>query len=186
MSEAKRKIVVRAAGDSADVEQVRTLMREYAEDLARGPAGPAHLCITSYESELAGLPGPYVAPGALYLGLAGDEAAGCVALKPVRGMVRREKHGVLGGALELKRLWVRPAYRGLGLGGRLVKAAIDHARMAGAGAIFLDTVPAAMPEANRLYGAMGFRKTERYNENRVEGVEFFQLLLGEAVSSPPA
>lgn len=152
-------------------------MREYGEHLAHGPAGPVHLCISSYESELAGLPKPYVAPGALYLGLSEDEAAGCVALKPIRGSMAAENHGVTGGALELKRLWVRPAYRGLGLGRQLMQAAIDHSRLAGAGTLYLDTVPAAMPEANRIYAAMGFRKTERYNENPVEGVEFFQLLL---------
>jgi len=56
-----------------------------------------------------------------------------------------------------------------------MQAAIDHARAAGAGAIYLDTVPAAMPEANRLYAAMGFVRTERYNDNPVADVVFFQL-----------
>jgi len=70
---------------------------------------------------------------------------------------------------------VGAGFRGLGLGRRLMQAAIDHARAAGAEAIYLDTVPAAMPEANRLYAAMGFRQTERYNDNPVADVVFFQL-----------
>jgi GNAT superfamily N-acetyltransferase len=78
-------------------------------------------------------------------------------------------------ALELKRLWVRRGFRGLALGRRLMQAAIDAARAAGAGAVYLDTVPAAMPEANRLYEAMGFERVERYNDNDVADIAFFRL-----------
>jgi hypothetical protein len=80
-------------------------------------------------------------------------------------------------ALELKRLWVRRGFRGLALGRRLMQAAIDYARAAGAGAVYLDTVPAAMPEANRLYEAMGFERVERYNDNDVADIAFFRLRL---------
>jgi hypothetical protein len=146
-------------------------MREYGEHLARSPVGPAHLCVTGYEAELAGLPGAYVSPGALLLGLVDGGAAGCVALKPI-GATAAEP-----GALELKRLWVQEAFRGVGLGRRLMQAAIEHARAVGAGAIYLDTVPAAMPEANRLYAAMGFRQAERYNDNQLPDVVFLRLQL---------
>jgi hypothetical protein len=66
-------------------------------------------------------------------------------------------------------------FRGYGLGKRLVQEAILWARQLGLKAMYLDTVPAAMPEANRLYAAMGFVPTKRYNENPLAGVEFFRL-----------
>jgi len=78
----------------------------------------------------------------------------------------------------MKRLWVDGAFRGLGLGRRLVEEAIGWAKRMGFEAMYLDTVPAAMPEANRLYEAMGFRRVERYNKNPVAGLEYFRLNLG--------
>jgi GNAT superfamily N-acetyltransferase len=75
----------------------------------------------------------------------------------------------------MKRLWVDGAFRGLGLGRRLVEEAVLLAKRQGWKTMYLDTVPAAMPEANQLYAAMGFEQTERYNENRIDGVMFFRL-----------
>jgi len=181
MGGSETQIAMRRAAGSADVDRVRALMLEYGEYLAANPAGAASICLSGYEEELAGLPEPYVAPGGLLLALVDGEAAGCVALKPLnpKGLAAETAGASAdeggGSALELKRLWVRPAFRGLRLGQRLMQAAIDHARAAGAGAIYLDTVPAAMPEANRLYAAMGFVRTERYNDNPVADVVFFQL-----------
>lgn len=80
-------------------------------------------------------------------------------------------------ACEMKRLWVGTDFRGLGLGRRLVAAAMDWARAKGCDAIYLDTVPAAMPEAGRLYAAMGFEPVSRYNENPVADVVFFRVWL---------
>jgi GNAT superfamily N-acetyltransferase len=77
----------------------------------------------------------------------------------------------------MKRLWVAPEARGLGLGRRLVEAAIGWARGARYTAMALDTVPSAMPEANRLYRAMGFTEIERYHANQVDGIAFFRLEL---------
>ncbi len=74
----------------------------------------------------------------------------------------------------MKRLWVAGTFRGLGLGQRLVEEAIVWAERAGFEAMYLDTVPTAMPEANRLYEDMGFRRVERYNENPVADVVFFR------------
>jgi putative acetyltransferase len=74
----------------------------------------------------------------------------------------------------MKRLWVDGAFRGYGLGRRLVKEAIEWAEGAGFEAMYLDTVPAAMPEANRLYEAMGFVRVQRYNENPIADVVFFR------------
>jgi len=170
------EVQVRVAQGAAEVEVVRSLMREYGdylEHLAEEPAKAASICIGGYEGELAGLPAPYVAPGVLLLAWVEGEAAGCVALKPLR--VNGAAAGAAAMALELKRLWVRRGFRGLALGRRLMQAALDFARAAGATAVYLDTVPAAMPEANRLYEAMGFQRVERYNDNDVANIAFFRL-----------
>jgi GNAT superfamily N-acetyltransferase len=84
----------------------------------------------------------------------------------------------------MKRLWVDGAFRGFGLGRPLVEGAILWATGLGFKAMYLDMVPAAMPEANRLYAAMGFEPTERYNENPISDVAFFRLSLdgGNAIS----
>ncbi|GAC1422502.1 MAG: GNAT family N-acetyltransferase [Acidobacteriaceae bacterium] len=161
------EVEVRPAISAEDVERVRGLMREYGAHLA---GSAASICIAGLEDELAGLPGVYVVPGGLWLGWVDGTAVGCVALKPV------QVDGAL--ALEVKRLWVRPDVRGAGLGRRLMQAVVDHARLVEAGTVYLDTVRAAMPEANALYEAMGFAPVRRYNENPVNGVEFFALRVG--------
>jgi GNAT superfamily N-acetyltransferase len=178
------EVLVRIAEGAADVELVRTLMVEYRDhlaNLASTPAGAASICIDGYEAELAGLPKPYVAPGILLLAVVDGELAGCVALKrlyPTGPAAEQAAVGAL--SLELKRLWVRPAFRGLSLGRKLMQAAIDHAQTAGAAAVYLDTVPAAMPEANRLYAALGFEPIERYNDNSVADVVFFRRVRNAA------
>ena len=80
-------------------------------------------------------------------------------------------------ACEMKRLWVGGGFRGYGLGWRLVEESVAWARRQGFEAMYLDTVPAAMPEANRLYQAIGFERVERYNRNPIDGVVFFRLKL---------
>jgi GNAT superfamily N-acetyltransferase len=180
---ASPQIEMRHAQSAKEIDQIRVLMREYGAYLAANPTGAANICISGYEAELDGLPAPYVAPGSLILALVDGEAAGCVALKQLRpkGVVEADGDA----ALELKRLWVRAEFRGLGLGRKLMQAAIDHARASGATSLYLDTVRAAMPEANRLYEAMGFVQVPRYNENPVDDVIFFCLDLQPAVSGIP-
>ena len=80
-------------------------------------------------------------------------------------------------AAEAKRLWVEPSFRGRGIGRGLLEAAIDWARSHGYGAVVLDTVNEAMPEAAELYRSMGFEETSRFNENPVAGVRFYLLKL---------
>lgn len=164
------EIVVREAVGHEDVAAVRALLRDYGAYLAAHPAGAANICIEGYEQELEGLPKTYFA---LLLAEVDGFAAGCVALR----RVAKDESGC-----EMKRLWVDGAFRGLRLGRRLVQEAITWAKRLGFKTMYLDTVPAAMPEANRLYAAMGFERTERYNENPIDDVAFFRLSL-ESVDS---
>jgi GNAT superfamily N-acetyltransferase len=159
------EIVVREAIGEEDVEAVRMLLERYGEYLTANPHG-AHICIGSYAEELAGLPKPYAA---LLLALIDKKAAGCVALKPISQSAVKER------ACEMKRLWVDAEFRGLALGRRLVEEAIAWAKRTGHEAIYLDTVPAAFPEASRIYRDMGFVQVERYNDNPVADVMFFRL-----------
>jgi GNAT superfamily N-acetyltransferase len=166
-------IEVREAIGTDGLDAIRSLMREYQGYLAGNPAGADGICLTGFEQELAGLPGCYGAPGGvLLLALVDDVAAGCVAVRPARTVAHET-------ACEMKRLWVGERARGLGLGRRLAAAALDWAGAAGYAAMYLDTVPAAMPEANQLYERLGFRPVERYNDNDVTDVVFFRLGLAD-------
>jgi putative acetyltransferase len=144
--------VRRAQFDRADdAELCRALMREYAAHL-NASVGGEHICVTALEKELAGLPGAYAEPaGAVLLAFVDDEPAGCVALKPLPMDGEGSGH-----VCEMKRLWVRPAYQGRGLGRTLAQAALDLARERGYSAIVLDTMPRTMQAAYALYRSMGF------------------------------
>jgi ribosomal protein S18 acetylase RimI-like enzyme len=108
------------------------------------------------------LPGNY---DALLVASREGEAVGCVALKPLAD-----------GACEMKRLYVRPTGRGSGTGRALVKASMAKARELGYVVMRLDTLP-TMNAARALYESLGFRRIERYNDNPIEGVLFFELTL---------
>jgi len=167
------EIVVREAADS-EMEVVRALMRAYGAYLAANPAGAANICIENYERELEGLPGQYSRPeGILLLALVDGTAAGCCGVR----VLPEERVGERG--CELKRLWVDPAFRGLRLGRRLMEVAMVWATGAGYEAMYLDTIPAAMPEANGMYAALGFQRVGRYNNNMVDDVVFFRRRLAE-------
>ncbi len=154
-----------------DTEQARTLLADYGHYLAANPGGKAGVCLVGYETELRSLPGKYATAAAdLLLARADGEAAGCVAITQ-RVMTDGTQ------AAEMKRLWVEPRFRGLGIGRGLVTAAIAWARARGCGAVVLDTVHEAMPEAAELYRTLGFTEISRFNENPVPGVRFFQLTI---------
>ncbi len=130
---------------------------------------------------MADLRAKYSAPGMLLLGEVDGQAAGCVAVRELKvDGPMAAVHAAEGGglALELKRLWVRPEARGAGLGARLMEEALQHCREADAVAVYLDTVPAAMPGAVRMYEAMGFKSVDRYNDNDLSGVAYFRLRVG--------
>jgi putative acetyltransferase len=145
----------RFGGSGDDADLCRTLMREYAAHL-NASVGGEHICIAALEQELASLPGAYAEPaGAMLLSFVEDEEpVGCVALKPVQ----TERAGQ---ACEMKRLWIRPAYQGRGLGRILAQAALDLARERGYSAMVLDTMPRTMQSACALYRAMGFDPIDR-------------------------
>ena len=143
-----------------ETETVRQLFREYADWLE------VDLCFQGFEEELAGLPGAYVPPaGGLWLARVEGKLAGVVALRP---------HDA--GRCELKRLWVRPGFRGYGLGRRLVEVAIAAGRKAGHGRLCLDTL-GQMTTARPLYESLGFGEIEAYYDNPLEDVRYMELAL---------
>jgi putative acetyltransferase len=151
------------------VESVRELFREYQAGLG------IDLCFQGFAQEVAELPGAYAPPaGRLYLALQKHEPAGCVALKPLKQAT-----------CEMKRLYVRPAYRGCGIGRMLTEHALGEARAIGYERIVLDTLP-AMQEAQALYAALGFVETDAYTVNPVDGVRFLALDLASGPAIRPA
>lgn len=156
---------IAAASTRRDVAAARGLIREYTRWLGED------LRFQGIDRELAGLPGEYAAPrGALLLARddrpGASAAAGCIALRPWDAQTG-----------ELKRLYVRPAYRGRGLGIRLAARAVDAARDAGYRRLVLDTLE-RMQDAVRLYRKLGCVAIEPYYDNPLPGALYFALELG--------
>ncbi len=136
----------------------RTLLLEYAESL------DVDLSFQNFDRELCEFPGSYLPPtGALLLGTCDGQLAGSAAM---RGLGQE--------TCEMKRLFVRPAFRGLGVGRVLAVAVIDAARDTGYRRLRLDTLP-SMHDAQRLYRALGFREIDAYYENPVPGTRYLEL-----------
>ena len=138
----------------------RTLFEEYAAWIG------LDLSFQGFAAELASLPGPYVPPrGRLFLALAGGEAAGCVALRPLDS-----------GVCEMKRLYVRPPFRGQGLGKLLAERIVEEARAIGYLKMKLDTLPFMQP-AIRLYESLGFSSCTAYYATPLPDTVFMELRL---------
>lgn len=147
------------------LDAVRQLFKEYAASLNFA------LCFQNFAAELANLPGDYAPPsGCLLLALRDENAAGCVAL-------RRLEDGIC----EMKRLYVRPAYRGAGVGKALAEEIVRRAQKLGYKLMRLDTVD-SMHEAQALYRSLGFTDTAPYCFNPLEGVRFMELKLSSEPS----
>jgi len=137
---------------------IRTLFQEYAAWIR------INLCFQGFADELASLPGLYAPPrGRLLLASSGEEPAGCVALRPAGAAV-----------CEMKRLFVRPAHQGHGLGRRLAEQVINEAKCIGYLTMILDTLP-IMHRAIRLYEALGFRRRSVYYDTPLHETVFMEL-----------
>lgn len=145
----------------AELEPVRNILREYAQGLGMD------LCFQDFETELATLPGEYAAPrGALLLASVDGQLAGCCALRPM-------EDADYPNAAEMKRLYVRQAFRGLGLGRRLAEATLDAARQAGYTSVLLDTLD-EMEAARTLYEDLGFEEIPPYYHNPIAGAHYLK------------
>ena len=146
-------------GHSPDhITTVRELFREYARALN------IDLCFQNFERELAELPGSYAPPdGRLLLATEDASTCGCVAIRPLSKEI-----------CEMKRLYVRPAFRRSGLGRSLAEMALQAARQRGYQRMRLDTL-ASMKEAVSLYRSLGFRTIQPYYDNPTDGAQFMEL-----------
>jgi putative acetyltransferase len=143
------------------IETARALFLEYAKSL------DFDLCFQSFDQELAGLPGDYAAPeGRLLLARVEGEVQGCIAL---------HRHGE--SDCEMKRLFVRPGFRGKGLGRALVEAAIAEAGKIGYRRVLLDTIGASMQDAIALYRLLGFKEIAPYRANPIPTATYMELEL---------
>ena len=153
-------VITEVAGTGPPLETVRELLHEYlrSDAVTRRADG--------YAEELSGLPGAYSAPaGCLLLAELGGIAAGCVALRPLDA-----------GRCEMKRLYVRAAFRGAGLAGILVEHIIARARAQGYGEMYLDTMP-KMRAARLMYDMLGFRACAPYLAEPTPGADCLVLAL---------
>lgn len=145
----------------AQLDHIRTLFNEYGQSIA------VDLCFQNFAAELHTLPGEYNGPrGALLAVMVGDEVAGCCAMRPLDTVDYAN-------ACELKRLYVRPAFRGQGLGRLLAEGILEAARLANYDCVLLDTLD-DMESARALYEGLGFREIPPYYFNPIAGAHYLK------------
>jgi len=149
------------AESAAQLDAVRELLLEYWKN-----RNLEHY-VFNFDQELAGLPGDYARPhGRLFLGYWDSDVAGCVALRRLEASV-----------CEMKRLYLRPKFRGKGIGRRLAEFIVGEARGMDYQRMRLDTIQTNMQEAIALYHQLGFKEIPPYRENPIPGVVFMELEL---------
>ena len=161
--ETTSKPVVRlwTAPSTPGLDALREIFQEYADGLG------VDLCFQQFEEELASLPGEYAAPrGALLVATVAGELAGCCGLRPLDAADYPN-------AAEMKRLYVRDRFRGLGLGRQLAQATLDAARRAGYASVLLDTLD-DMEAARALYEELGFEEIPPYYHNPIAGAHYLK------------
>ncbi len=156
------QIQIFAPHPASDMQAVREIFQEYADSLG------IDLCFQQFEAELTDLPGDYAEPrGALLLATVGGALAGCCALRPL-------DTADYPNASEMKRLYVRKAFRGFGLGRMLAEAILDTARREGYASVLLDTLT-EMNAARDLYADLGFEEIPPYYHNPISGAHYLKV-----------
>ncbi len=151
-------VTIISAKTVAHINTARRLFREYENFLG------VDLCFQDFEKELTRLPGKYAPPqGALLLPLVDEKAAGCVAVRKFETNI-----------CEIKRLFIRPHYRGDKIGRMLAEKIIDEAIKLGYSTMLLDTLP-HLKEAMALYRSLGFKKRDPYYHNPLPDVVYWEL-----------
>lgn len=148
-----------------ELHEARDIFQEYATSLS------VDLCFQDFASELALLPGEYAPPrGCLLLAEVDGSIAGCCALRPL-------DTSDYPNAAEMKRLYVRKAFRGFGLGRELAEAILDAARQMGYACVLLDTLD-DMESARALYTDLGFEEIPPYYHNPIAGAHYLKVEIG--------
>jgi len=160
-SSAVRGLSIRQAESPQQIEQARELFLEYAKSLGFS------LCFQNFDKELAELPGDYAPPsGRLLLAEFEEQLAGCAAM-----------HRLEADICEMKRLYLRPRFRGRGLGRVLAETIIAQASKLGYRRMRLDTVEPVMGDAVAMYRRLGFREIAAYRANPMAGTLYMELEL---------
>jgi ribosomal protein S18 acetylase RimI-like enzyme len=160
-SSAVNGFTILLATEPGHITQARELFLEYEKSLGFS------LCFQNFDKELAGLPGDYAPPsGRLFLATCDSQLAGCIAL-----------HKLADSICEMKRLYLRPQFRGRGLGRILVDRILTEARQIGYERMRLDTVEPVMKDAVAMYRKIGFREIAPYCANPIPGALYMELLL---------
>jgi putative acetyltransferase len=155
-----RELSIVEVGAGDDLEEARTIFQEYADTLGND------ICLQNFAAELATLPGGYARPeGRLLLAMVEDQVAGCAALRSLDAETG-----------EMKRVYVRPAFRGLGLGRKLAESILHESRAAGYRRVRLDTLR-TMLGAQQLYRELGFREIAPYVDNPAPEAVYLELEL---------
>jgi len=140
------------------IDTARELFKEYAAELA------IDMCFQNFDQELKTLPGKYAQPdGRLLLAYADENLVGCIALRKLDNRT-----------CEMKRLFLRPAFRGKGYGRQMIDKLLEAAREIGYERMWLDSLPGKMDSAIALYRERGFKEIPAYYDNPLEDVVYLE------------